>query len=176
MSVQSSDKLYLPGTTLRFQCQAQGSNTFGPLAATVTSATDRLVQRHFDHEKVILKLADCRLWHRSNKVPPDTMPRTPSMDDHLRRTVRDTQAALWEDWMWEVSTWFGNNMELAAYRLLHRLQGRYIPRLFSVVRRSITPEPTPLNPMTDAVQGLVLEYISGDRCISGTGCSLHDYD
>ncbi|SJL12471.1 uncharacterized protein ARMOST_15898 [Armillaria ostoyae] len=43
--------------------------------------------------------------------------------------------------------------ELAAYRL----QGWYIPR--RVVRVSITPESTPLHPITDVVQGLVLENI-----------------
>ncbi|PBK88579.1 hypothetical protein ARMGADRAFT_362315 [Armillaria gallica] len=67
--------------------------------------------------------------------------------------------------MWEVSTWFGKmgscDTELAAYRLLHRLQGQYIPRLVGVVRLCITPEPTPLHPITDVVQGLILEYIPG---------------
>ncbi|KAK0443639.1 hypothetical protein EV421DRAFT_1947236 [Armillaria borealis] len=72
---------------------------------------------------------------------------------------------LWEDWMWEVSTWrykvSNQNKELSAYRLLHRLQGRYIPRLFGVVRLRITPESTTLHPITDVVQGLVFEYIPG---------------
>ncbi len=56
--------------------------------------------------------------------------------------------------------------ELAAYRLLHRLQGRHIFCLFSIVRLCITPEPASLHPVTDDVQGLVLEYIPGDRCTS----------
>ncbi len=47
------------------------------------------------------------------------------------------------------------------YRLLHRLQDRYIPRLFGVVRLRITPESTAIHPITDIVQGLGLEYISG---------------
>ncbi|KAK0421912.1 hypothetical protein EV421DRAFT_1684798, partial [Armillaria borealis] len=68
-------------------------------------------------------------------------------------------------WMWEVSSWFGkmgsHDTELAAYRLLHRLQDRYIPCLFGVIRVSITLESTPLHPITDVVQRLVLEYISG---------------
>ncbi len=51
--------------------------------------------------------------------------------------------------------------ELAAYQLLHWLQGRYIPCLLGVVRLCITPELTPLHPITDVVKGLALEYISG---------------
>ncbi|SJL12529.1 uncharacterized protein ARMOST_15956 [Armillaria ostoyae] len=142
LSVQRSDELSLPGTTLRFQFQAQGSSAFEPLAATITSA------RVSQHDSL------------------DTMPWTPSMDDHLRRAIRDIQAVipdwfevisdsdnrpeteLWEGWMWEVSTWFGNNTELAAHRLLHRLQGRYIPRPFGVVRLYVTPEPTLLHCMS----------------------------
>ncbi|PBK71085.1 hypothetical protein ARMSODRAFT_62827 [Armillaria solidipes] len=71
----------------------------------------------------------------------------------------------WKDRMWEVSTWFGKmgsyDTELAAYRLLHQLQGWYIPRLFGVVRLGITSESSPLHPIADVVQGLVLEYIPG---------------
>ncbi|KAK0227492.1 hypothetical protein EDD85DRAFT_794742 [Armillaria nabsnona] len=62
---------------------------------------------------------------------------------------------LWEDWMWEVSTLYRKmgsyDTELAAYQLLHRLQGRVF----------CTPESTPLHPITNIVQGLVLEYIPG---------------
>ncbi|KAK0443632.1 hypothetical protein EV421DRAFT_528438 [Armillaria borealis] len=189
ISVQSGDELYLPGTTLDLQFQAEGSNTFGPLAATIikrfepfTSAVVLLVQRHSDSEKVILKLADRRLGHRSGKGGP--VPWSPSLEDHLRHAVRDFQEGsapnwfelirddenrpdieLWEDWMWEVSTWrfklSNHNTELAAYRLLHRLQGRYIPRLFGDVRLRITPESTTLHPITDVVQGLIFEYIPG---------------
>ncbi|SJL12475.1 uncharacterized protein ARMOST_15902 [Armillaria ostoyae] len=64
-----------------------------------------------------------------------------------------------------VSTWrykLSNcNTELTAYRLFHRLQGRYIPRLFGVVRLRITPESTTLHAITDIVQGLVFESIPG---------------
>ncbi len=67
--------------------------------------------------------------------------------------------------MWEVSTWYyklsNHNTELAAYRLLRRLQGRYIPCLFGVVRLCLTPDFTTLHPITDVVQGLVFEYIPG---------------
>ncbi len=41
------------------------------------------------------------------------------------------------------------------------MQGRNIPGPFGVVRICITPEPTPLHPITDAVQGDILEYIPG---------------
>ncbi len=165
--VCSSDELYLPGTTLHFQIQSQDSDTFEPLAATVvkrfepfTSATVLLVQRHPDNEKVILKLADRRLGSRSNKGKLDTVPWTCSIEEHLRRAIRDIQAGakpnwfelihdfedrpdteLWEDWMWEVCTWMmkmsDHDTELSTYRLLHQLQGRYIPRLYGVVRLHI---------------------------------------
>ncbi len=49
--------------------------------------------------------------------------------------------------------------ELAAYRLLNRLQGRYIPGLFDIIRLCITPESTTLHFITDVVQGLGLDYI-----------------
>ncbi|KAK0235504.1 hypothetical protein EDD85DRAFT_725221, partial [Armillaria nabsnona] len=61
-------------------------------------------------------------------------------------------------WRYKVSS---HNTELAAYRLLHRLQGRYIPRLFGVVRLCLTPDSTILHPITDVVQGLIFEYIPG---------------
>ncbi len=77
----------------------------------------------------------------------------------------------WEDWMWEVSTWFAKmgsyDMELIAYRLLHRLQGRYIPHLLGVVRLCITSEFSPLHPIIDIVQGLILEYIPGITMVHG---------
>ncbi len=67
--------------------------------------------------------------------------------------------------MWEVSTrrykLSNHNTGLAAYPLLLRLQGRYIPRLFDVTRLRITPESTTLPRMTDVLQGLVFEYIPG---------------
>ncbi len=75
-------------------------------------------------------------------------------------------------------TWIGkissHNTELSAYRLLYQLQGRYIPRLLGVVRLRITPESTPLHPITDVVQGLVLEYVPGismDKLKPGIGVS-----
>ncbi len=65
--------------------------------------------------------------------------------------------------MWEVSTWryklSNRNTGLAAYPLLLRLQGQYIPRLFGVIRLRIIPESITLPPMTDVVQELVFEYI-----------------
>ncbi|SJL12441.1 uncharacterized protein ARMOST_15868 [Armillaria ostoyae] len=170
MPTLRGDERYLPGTTLDLQFQAEGWDTFGPLAATVikcfepfTSTVVLLVQRHTDNAKVILKLADRRLGYRGGKGGP--VPRSPSLEDLLQHAVREIQEGVapnwfelicddenlpdtkvWEDWMWEVSTWRYrvsiHNTELSAYRLLHRLQGRYIPHLFSVVR-------------------LVLEYISG---------------
>ncbi|KAK0443642.1 hypothetical protein EV421DRAFT_1673856, partial [Armillaria borealis] len=51
--------------------------------------------------------------------------------------------------------------ELSAYRLLHRLQSWYIPRLLGVVHLCITSESIPLHPITDIVEGLALEYIPG---------------
>ncbi|PBK81803.1 hypothetical protein ARMGADRAFT_1091022 [Armillaria gallica] len=68
---QSGDELYLPRTSVDLQIQAEGSNTFEPLAVTVvkrfepfTSTAVLLVQRISDNEKAILKLADRRLGHR----------------------------------------------------------------------------------------------------------------
>ncbi len=66
--------------------------------------------------------------------------------------------------MWEVLTWEdGGPMIQNSLRInfLHRLQGRYIPCLLGVVRLCITPELTPLHPITDVVKRLALEYISG---------------
>ncbi|KAK0421906.1 hypothetical protein EV421DRAFT_2066923 [Armillaria borealis] len=150
-----------------------------------TSAVVLLVQRLPDKQPFILKLADRRLGYRSsNDDDVDTVPWLSYIDDHLRLAVRDIQIGvkpnwfevihdfenrpdtkLWEEWMWEVCTWIGkmsnHDTELSAYRLLHPLQGRYIPRLFGVVRLRITSESTPLHPITDFVEGLVLEYIPG---------------
>ncbi|SJL12430.1 uncharacterized protein ARMOST_15857 [Armillaria ostoyae] len=168
------DELYLPGTNLDLQFQAQGSKAFKPLAATVV--------KRFEPITVILMLADRRLGYRNNNKGVDTVPWTSSIDDHLRRAVRDIQAGaipnwfelindsdkqpdeeLWEDWMFEVGTWLGKmgcyDTELTAYRLLHRLQGRYMPRLFGVVRVCINSESTLLHLITDVVEGLALEYI-----------------
>ncbi|KAK0458191.1 uncharacterized protein EV420DRAFT_1643069 [Desarmillaria tabescens] len=171
---RTGDDLYQPGTILQLKFQSHEFADYKDLSATVikrfepvTSAVVLLVQRHSDNEQRYIGV-----------------PWTSSIEDHLRRAIRDIQAGvipdwfelindrenrpdpeLWEDWMWEVLTWLSKmsnyNTELTAYRLLHRLQGRYIPRLFGVVRLRITPECAPLHPITDVVEGLVLEYIPG---------------
>ncbi|KAK0227501.1 hypothetical protein EDD85DRAFT_794751 [Armillaria nabsnona] len=86
------------GTTLDLQFQAEGSNTFGSLAATEGVA--------------------------------------PNWFELIRDDENWSDTKVWEDWMWEVSTWryklSNHSTELTAYRLLHRLQGQYIPRLFGV--------------------------------------------
>ncbi|PBK88647.1 hypothetical protein ARMGADRAFT_1084604 [Armillaria gallica] len=117
--------------------QAEDCNTFEPLAVTVvkcfepfTSAAVLLVQRIFDNEKAILKLVDRRLGYRGGKSGP--VPRA-NWFELIRDDENRPDVELWEDWMQEVSTWrykLSNHVtELAAYQLLHRLQGRYIPRL-----------------------------------------------
>ncbi len=175
---------------LNLKFQPHESADYKDLEATVikcfkpvTSAVVLLVQRHSDNEQLILKLGDRRLGNRANNGNVE-VPWSSSIEDRLRRAIRDIQAGripnwfelindrenrpdpeLWEDWMWEVLTWLSKvsnyETELTAYRLLHRLQGRYIPRLFGVVRLNITSESTPLHPIIDTVQGLVLEYIPG---------------
>ncbi len=60
------------------------------------------------------------------------------------------------DLIWEDGC---HDMELTAYQLLHQLRGRCIPRLFGVVCPCITPGLPPLHPITNIVQGLVLQYI-----------------
>ncbi|KAK0490007.1 hypothetical protein EDD18DRAFT_562232 [Armillaria luteobubalina] len=142
-----------------------------------------VVQRLSDNQKFILKLADRRLGHRGHEVE---IPWTSSLEDRLRHAVSDIQMGTipdwiellrdnenpkrpdeedWEDWAWEIATWYWKlsnyDTELSAYRLLHRLQGRYIPRLLGVICLHITSDPTPLHPVTDIVQGLALEYIPG---------------
>ncbi|SJL12485.1 uncharacterized protein ARMOST_15912 [Armillaria ostoyae] len=173
ISVQSGDERYLPGTTLDLQFQAEGSNTFGPLAATV-------IRRFEPSTSTVVLLV--QLGYRGGKGGPVRW--LPSLEGHLQHAVRDIQEGVapkwfelihddenrpdtkvWEDWMREVSTWryklSNHNTELAAYRLLHGVQGRYNPRLFGVVHLCITPESTTLHPITDIVQGLVIECISG---------------
>ncbi|KAK0217183.1 hypothetical protein IW262DRAFT_1464216 [Armillaria fumosa] len=51
----------------------------------------------------------------------------------------------------------------SAYQLLHQLQCQYIPRHFGIVRLWIISGSAPLHPITDVVQGVVLEYIP---CVS----------
>ncbi|KAK0186761.1 hypothetical protein F5146DRAFT_1143157 [Armillaria mellea] len=157
-------------STLHLQIRSKDSGTFEHLAATVvkrfesfTSATVLLDQRHPDDQNVILKLTDRRLGSRSNKDKLDTVPWASSIEEHLRGAIRDIQAGVkpnWCTWMMEMSE---HDTELSEYQLLHRLQGRYIPRLYSVVRLHITSESTPLHPIPDAIEGLALEYIPGVR-------------
>ncbi|PBK71146.1 hypothetical protein ARMSODRAFT_1002995 [Armillaria solidipes] len=184
---RTGNDLYRLGTTLNLKFKPHTFSEYTELAATVirrfepfTSAVVLLVQRFCDNQPLILKLADRRLGYRAgNDDDVDTVPWTSSIDDHLRRAVREIQAGVKTNWfelisdfenrpdtgLWEVCTWIGkmssHDTELSAYGLLHRLQGRYIPRLFGVVRLRITPESTPLHPITDIVEGLALEYIPG---------------
>ncbi|KAK0235500.1 hypothetical protein EDD85DRAFT_955050 [Armillaria nabsnona] len=171
---------------------------FKPFTSTVVL----LVQRLPDNQPLILKLADRRLGYRaSNDDNVDMVPWLSSIDDHLRLAVRDIQRGvkpnwfelihdfenrpdtkLWEDWMWGVCTWIGkmssHDTELSAYRLLYRLQGRYIPRLLGVVRLRITPESTPLHPITDVVEGeaekIPSAVLEGFRAIEAEKCLLHN--
>ncbi|KAK0458186.1 uncharacterized protein EV420DRAFT_1643064 [Desarmillaria tabescens] len=97
-------------------------------------------------------------------------------DENPKRPDED----LWENWAWEISTWYWklyNYTELAAYQLLYRVQGRYIPRLWGTVRLRITSESTPLHPITDFVQGFALEYIPGicmEKLIPGVDISRQE--
>ncbi|KAK0421797.1 hypothetical protein EV421DRAFT_1915121 [Armillaria borealis] len=145
---QSSDELYLPGTTLRFQLQAQGSSTFEPLAATVFS----------DALPTILKLADRRLGYRINKEQLDTVPWTSSIDDHLRHAVHDIQAGAIPDWF-EVINDFDNwpDTELWENWIISPVS------LGSFVFASPLSLFTLPHPITAIVQGLVLEFIPGVR-------------
>ncbi|SJL12534.1 uncharacterized protein ARMOST_15962 [Armillaria ostoyae] len=107
---------------------SRSAKRFEPL----TSATILLVHRHVDREKVILELADRRLGYHSNEDKLDTVAlyRWPP----TTRPSVTSKPELWEDWMWEVSTWFGK-------------MGPY--------------DSTPLRPITDVPQGLALKYIPG---------------
>ncbi len=80
--------------------QAEGSNTFGPLTATVTkrfepftSAAVLLVQRHSDSEKTILKLADRRLGYRGGRLPSKDICNTPYVKP--RRAWRPTGSSFY---------------------------------------------------------------------------------
>ncbi|PBK71191.1 hypothetical protein ARMSODRAFT_1003031 [Armillaria solidipes] len=182
--VETDGELYLPGTTLQLQFQPEGCKTFEPLAAKIvkpfkpfTSAVVLLVQRLSDNELVILKLADRRLGYRNR----------------LRHAVRDIQAGSipdwiellrddenpkrpdeerWEDWAWEISTWYWKmynyDTELDAYRLLHRLQGRYIPRIFGV---KLKPGADISQQEAEAISGQVME---GLRAIETENHVLHN--
>lgn len=70
----------------------------------------------------------------------------------------------WLDWMWEVHCWQikdeSYKKEVTAYRHLVSLQGTSIPRFYGTVQLSIAPPGRPpLHPVTDAVDGEVIEYI-----------------
>ncbi|KAG7441360.1 uncharacterized protein BT62DRAFT_1011607 [Guyanagaster necrorhizus] len=104
----------------------------------------------------VIAAATTTTGRRCHEHPPSTITYDLIQDFDNRPDIE-----LWEDWMWEVCTWFGKvssyDTELAAYWLLHGLQGRYIPRLFGVVRLHIIPDSIPLHLITDIVQGLVLD-------------------
>ncbi|PBK79230.1 hypothetical protein ARMGADRAFT_175317 [Armillaria gallica] len=123
-----------------------------------TSATLLPVQRHSDNEKTILRLADRRLRYRGARLLSKDICNTPCAK--FRRAWRLTGSSLYALTRTDRKPRSGRT-ELTANRLLHRLQGRYIPRLFSIVRLRLTPESTTLHLITDVVQGLVLEYIPG---------------
>ncbi|KAK0227494.1 hypothetical protein EDD85DRAFT_975181 [Armillaria nabsnona] len=147
---------------------SKGCNTFGPLTATAIKRFES-----FTSAAVLL----VQLGYRGGKGKPVSWP--PSLEDHLQHVVREIQEGVAPNWfelvrddenrpdtkVWEISTWrykpSNHNTELAAYRLLHQLQGQYIPRLFGAVHNRIAPESITLPPITDIVQGLVFEYISG---------------
>ncbi|KAK0421907.1 hypothetical protein EV421DRAFT_2026202 [Armillaria borealis] len=180
---------YIHLDKIQFKLQAQGSPAFKDLAATVakrfepsTCSVVLLVERAEDSQPLIVKLADRRLGYRN--YLKTSVPWTSKLEERLRQAVRKIQAGAvpdwfelihdrekrpdqedWEDWMWEVSTWNRKladyERELAAYHLLHRLQGNCIPRFFGVVHFPITSDSTPLHPIADFVQGLALEYIPG---------------
>lgn len=188
---RTGDGLYVAGAKLDLMFQARDRSAFEPLSVQVmkcfkpsTSAVVLLVRRLSDSQPFILKLADRRLGYRYNWDVD--IPWTSTVEAHLRHAVHDIQLGVtpnwfeivqdtshpqrpgkdeWEDWMWEIFTWTSkmndHDTELSAYRLLHRLQGSCIPRLYGVVHLSITSYPTPLHPITDIVQGLALEYVPG---------------
>lgn len=82
-------------------------------------------------------------------------------DKHKREQLPDIYT--WEDWMWEISTWYRKlyrqKCEVDAYRLLRRLQGHVIPRFYGTVRLPIST--SPLHPITGFIPDLTVEYISG---------------
>ncbi|KAK0235448.1 hypothetical protein EDD85DRAFT_968404 [Armillaria nabsnona] len=195
--VETDGELYLPGTTLQLQFQLEGCNTFEPLPAKIvkpfkpfTSAVVLLVQRLSDNVLVMLKLADRRLGYRSNDIE---VPWTSSIEDRLRHAVCDIQAGSipdwiellrddenpkrpdeerWEDWAWEISTWYWKlynyDTELDAYRLLHRLQGlalEYIPGISMEKLNDISQQEA------EAISGQVME---GLRAIEAENHVLHN--
>ncbi|KAK0421903.1 hypothetical protein EV421DRAFT_2042953 [Armillaria borealis] len=188
ISVQSGDKLYVPGMTLDLQFQAEGCNASEPLAVTVlkrfepfTSAAVLLVQRRSDNENVILKLADRRLGHRSGKGGPVSW--SPSLEGHLQHAVRDIQEGvvpnwfelirdyenrpdveLWEDWMWEVSTWRSVHPPSFWYRLIFE----YIP---GVSMAKLKPGVDVSKQEAERISSQVMEAL---RAIEAENCLLHN--
>ncbi|PBK71119.1 hypothetical protein ARMSODRAFT_954888 [Armillaria solidipes] len=185
--------MYLPGSNIHLQFQARDSATFRPLVAKIvkrlepfTSSVVLLIQQISDNKQFVLKLNDRRLGYRySLNMEDDELPWTPALEERLRAAVRDIQLGkvtnwfelvkdsmnpaqprpkLWEDWMWEISTWTSrieeHQTEVDAYRLLRRLQGHLIPRVYGLVHLSISSS-SPLHPITDYVPGIIIEYIQG---------------
>ncbi|KAK0458193.1 uncharacterized protein EV420DRAFT_384594 [Desarmillaria tabescens] len=133
-SPQKGSDLYLPGSLIQLQLQAQDSTTFWPLVAKIikrlepfTSSVVLLIQHVTDSKQFILKLNDSRESHRhSLTMVNGELPWTPALEERLRTAVRDTQLGTatnwfelvedfrnptqsdpkdWKDWMWEVSAW-----------------------------------------------------------------------
>ncbi|KAK0431076.1 hypothetical protein EV421DRAFT_2024756 [Armillaria borealis] len=133
LNVRGGD-LYLPGSKIHLQFQAQNTTAFRPLVAKIvkrlepfTSSVVLLIQQISDSKQFILKLNDRRLGHRHRLNMEDgELPWTPALEERLRAAVRDIQLGKvtnwfefvkdtmnparphpddWEDWMWEMSTW-----------------------------------------------------------------------
>ncbi|PBK71122.1 hypothetical protein ARMSODRAFT_1083372 [Armillaria solidipes] len=133
-SPQKGRDLYLPGSKIHLQFQAQDTTAFRPLVAKIvkrlepfTSSVVLLIQQISDSKQFILKLNDRRLGHRHRLNMEDgELPWTPALEERLRAAVRDIQLGKvtnwfefvkdtmnparphpddWEDWMWEMSTW-----------------------------------------------------------------------
>ncbi|KAK0186828.1 hypothetical protein F5146DRAFT_1004890 [Armillaria mellea] len=70
--------------------------------------------------------------------------RNSSVEDDIHKREQLPDIYTWEDWMWEISTWYRKlyhqMCEVDAYRLLRRLQGHVIPPF---------------------IPGLAVEYIQG---------------
>lgn len=50
--------------------------------------------------------------------------------------------------------------EVDVYRLLRRLQGRLIPRVYGLVHFPMSSS-QPLHPFTEYIPGIVIEYVQG---------------
>ncbi|PBK71141.1 hypothetical protein ARMSODRAFT_1002989 [Armillaria solidipes] len=166
-----SSRLKTPLPRLRFNLSLlKSSNAWSP--SRPDSSVILLIQQISDNEQFILKPNDRRLDYRhSLSMEDDELPWTPALEERLRAAVRDIQFGfneprpkLWEDWMWEISTWTSrmeeHQTEVDAYRLLCRLQGHLIPHFYGLVHLPISFSPS-LHPITDYVPGIVIEYIQG---------------